>query len=234
MKKIIGLLIGVSLIIIPTISLAQTTDAQTTYTNALKQLISLLTEQLIQLEAQLAQIQTSNNSSVQPQIADQAPLASATSWTSFTPTMFNALANAPASYTGQSIEMKGEAVDFLPLGGNGGDHNYVEVIDPNAYTPQPVLLEIDNNTNYLAAVNTVQKTDLLAAYGTAEGTRSFVLSGQTIFIPILNITRLDNVGGCDAFGCLVSSDTVIFPAGATPLTTPQNSMSSSLPSSTSQ
>ncbi len=116
--------------------------------------------------------------------------------------------------------MKGEVADFLPLGGRGGTHNYIEVGDPNAQTSEPVMLEIDNNANYLAAVNALQKLDLVAAYGTGVATQSFTINNQTQSVSVLDITRLDNVGGCDTWGCLVSSDTVIFPSGISPTPTP--------------
>ena len=228
MKKIIGLIIGISLLATPIVSFAQTTNSSS-YNASLLQLIALLTQELLSLEAQLAKQQSSTPTSthVIPNQTTAQP-AAIDAWSTYPRTSFNSFANAPSSYTDAEIEIKGEVGQFLPYGGSGGTHNYIGIVDPNAQTNAPAMIEIDNNTDYLAAVNAVLKDDLIAAYGTGIGTQQFVMNGQTLRIPVLDVQRLDDVGGCDAFGCLVSSDTVIFPAGATPLTTPQNSMSSSL------
>lgn len=183
--------------------------------------LSPVTSQNVKSNAAAAITPTNSNPSQQPAPAP-APQSTQTNWSSFPKVMFSSFANAPNAYLATQLEMKGEVGDFLPQGGRGGSHNYIGVADPNAQTSEGVMLEIDNNSDYLSAVNALQKYDLVAAYGTGVGTASFTMNGQNQLVPVLQVSRLDLVGGCDIGGCLVSSDNVIFPAGATPLTTTSN------------
>ncbi len=77
MKKIISFLIAISFIV-PSLAFAQTTsNLQTTYTSTLRQLISLLTQEVAQLEQQLAALNAKQNTS--PSAIASSTVASPTS-----------------------------------------------------------------------------------------------------------------------------------------------------------
>lgn len=121
-------------------------------------------------------------------------------------------AGNPPAYLGAKIKVKAIIGNhFLAAGDKGGDSNYIGTADPNSRTSTEIMLKIADNANYQKAVAKVRPYDLDAAYGYGAASEYFTIGGVKTLIPVIYVVRLDDIGGCDVYGCLQTSSTQVFP-----------------------
>lgn len=140
------------------------------------------------------------------------PATDAIFYSQFQGTYFYNFAGNPPIYLNSKTKIKAIIGNrFLAAGDKGGDSNYIGTADPNSISADEVMLKIMDDANYQKAVLATHPYDLVAAYGYGAPSEYFVNNGIKILVPVINVVRLDVIGGCDPYGCAEASNTSVFP-----------------------
>lgn len=208
-KAIVGLVVSMFMLgSLPALA-ATNGSTQQTYDNTLKQLISLLLQEISSLEQQLAQQKanqsstpsavnnttTSSNTNLNTSSGQNASLYGSVD-TVFQNLDFDVYREDPSKYAASNISVIGMLDNnFLPS--NGISANYVEMENPADISQPKIEIEIDNNSDYTAAVSGLQPSSssavvFIKVYGTGTTPQQFTTSnGSYEYFPVLIANRID-------------------------------------------
>jgi len=167
---------------------------------ALQQLVVILTQELEILIAQHQQ-NAAPTSTTQSTVANSNASTSGTpEYSSYTPVSMALYADDVSAYLGQGVVVTGLVNTFMPEGGTGGTNNYIQIINPFEESQPKMQLEVDDQSSYSAAVDSLQNTSnpitqFIRAYGVGvpdqEFTETSLFGSNDVMVPVVNVTRVD-------------------------------------------